>query len=88
MSWNTLTDRQKQLDRAIEGCGVTLDNSERCLKRVMDAIGANEDEAAFVRERITLRLRTQQVLKDTDDFIDRAYSMLDHFKEDDNRWKL
>lgn len=88
MSWNTLTDRQKQLDRAIEGCGVTLDNSERCLKRVMDAIDANEDEAAFVRERITLRLRTQQVLKDTDDFIDRAYRMLDHFKEDDNRWKL
>ena len=39
MSWNILTDRQKSLDRAIEQCGVKLDNSDACFRRVMNAIG-------------------------------------------------
>lgn len=88
MSWNTLTERQKQLDRAIEGCNVSLDSSESCLNRVMESIGANMDEKDFVRERITMRLRTQQVLKETDDLIDRTSRMLDFFEEDDKKWEL
>ena len=87
MSWNDLTERQKQLDRAIEGCGVKLDGSVRCLKKVMQAIGAQSDEEAFVRERIALRLRTQQLLNDTDNFIDRTNRTLDAFERDDARWK-
>lgn len=31
MSWDSLTDRQKSLDRAIEQFGVKLDNSDTCL---------------------------------------------------------
>lgn len=88
MAWNDLTDRQKQLDRAIEGCGVKLDSSDRCLKKVMKAIDAHPDEVAFVRERIALRLRTQQLLNDTDNFIDRTNRTLNRFEEDDKRWKL
>ena len=87
MAWRDLTDRQKQLDRAIVGCGVKLDGSDRCLKKVMQAIGANPDEAAFIRERITMCLRTQQLLNDTDSFIDNTDRTLDAFERDDARWK-
>lgn len=86
MAWSDLTDRQKQLDRAIEGCGVKLNSSDRCLKKVMEAIGAHPDEAAFVRERIALHLRTRQLLNDTDSFIDRTNRTLDAFEKDDARW--
>ena len=71
-----MTERQKQLDRAIDSCGVKLDNSERCLKKVSDAIGATADEMTFVRMRITLRLQTQQLLSDTDRFIDSTNRLL------------
>ena len=87
MAWNDLTERQKQLDRAIEGCGVKLDGSNRCLKKVMSVIGANDDEINFVRERIALRIRTQQLINDTDAFIDRTNKTLDAFERDDARWK-
>ena len=87
MAWRDLTDRQKQLDRAIVGCGVKLDGSDRCLIKVMQAIGALPDEMAFVRERIVMRLRTQQLLNDTDKFIDNTNRTLDAFEKDDARWK-
>ena len=87
MAWNDLTERQKQLDRAIEGCGVKLDGSNRCLKKVMSAIGANDDEINFVRERIALRIRTQQLINDTDAFIDRTNKTFNAFERDDARWK-
>ena len=88
MAWSDLTDRQKQLDHAIEGCGVNLDSSDRCLKKVMLAIGARPDEETFIKERIALRLRTQQLINDTDRFIERTNRMLDRFQEDDKRWKI
>lgn len=87
MSWNDLTNRQKLLDRAIEASGIKLDNSRSCLKKVMKAIGANADEEDFVKERIALRLRTQQLLNDTDSLIEKTEKMLDDFEKDDARWK-
>ena len=72
MDWNVLTERQKSLDRSIEACGISLDGSNSCLQNVMKAIGANSSEEAFVRSRITLRLRAQQLLSDTDSFIERT----------------
>ena len=87
MSWNDLTDRQKQLDRAIEDCGVKLDSSNRCLKKVMEAIGAHPDEEIFVRERIALRLRTLLQMNDTDRVIDNTSRTLDAFEKDDARRK-
>ena len=77
MSWNSLTDRQKLLDRAIEQCGVKLDNSDACLRRVMSAIGANASEASFVKQRIELCLRNAALLNKTDDFIANTEKMLD-----------
>lgn len=76
MSWNILTDRQKSLDRAIEQCGVKLDNSDACFRRVMNAIGASASESSFVRQRIELRLRTAALLNQTDDFISNTEKML------------
>lgn len=86
MSWNDLSDRKKLLDRAIDNCGVKLDGSKLCIKKVMQAIGANPDEEPFVRERISLLLRTKQLLNDADAFIDRTNQTLDAFESDDARW--
>lgn len=52
----------------------------------MKAIGADASEEAFVKERIALRLRTQQLLDDTGQFIDKTNKMLDEFEKDDARW--
>ena len=87
MSWNILTDRQKSLDRAIEQCGVKLDNSDACFRRVMNAIGASASESSFVRQRIELRLRTAALLNQTDDFISNTEKMLDQFEKDDEGWR-
>lgn len=87
MAWNDLTERQKQLDRAIEGCGVKLENSRSCLRRVMSKIGARASEEAFVAQRIQLRLKTQTLLSETDKFISDTEAMLDRFKKDDEEWE-
>lgn len=87
MSWNSLTDRQRALDRAIEQCGIRLDNSESCLRRVMAAIGATASEAPFVKQRIELRLRTAALLESTDDFISNTEKMLEQFEKDDEEWR-
>lgn len=87
MAWNDLTDRQKQLDRAIEASGVKLDSSRTCLRKVMGKIGANSSEEEFVAARIQLRLRTQAMLDDTDKFISDTEAMLDCFKKDDEKWE-
>lgn len=87
MAWNDLTERQKQLDRAIEGCGVKLENSKSCLRKVMNKIGASGSEEAFVAQRIQLRLKTQALLGETDKFISDTENMLDRFTKDDEEWE-
>ena len=87
MSWNILTDRQKSLDRAIEQCGIKLDNSDACFRRVMNAIGESASESSFVRQRIELRLRTAALLNQTDDFISNTEKILDQFEKDDEEWR-
>lgn len=87
MSWYDLTERQQELDRAIERSGVKLDSSNSCLRKVMRAIGAKNSEEDYVRSRIALRLKTQALLDDTDDFISKTEKMLDDFKKDDEEWE-
>lgn len=87
MGWSSLSDRQKQLDRAIEGCGVKLENSRSCLKKVLSKIGANASEESFVAQRIQLRLKTQALLGETDQFISDTEAMLDRFKKEDEEWE-
>ena len=87
MSWNDLTERQKELDRAIEQCGIKLDDSTTCLSKVMRAIGANPTEASFVKARINLHLRTRMALERADDFISKTEAMLDQFEKDDEEWR-
>lgn len=87
MKWENLTDRQKNLDKSIERCGVKLDNTEACLSNVMNAIGAKDDEAGFVRKRIEIRLRTAALLGNTDSFISNTERMLDQFEKDEEEWR-
>jgi hypothetical protein len=87
MSWNALTERQKQLDRAIDTAGVRLDSSDRCLRQIMRTIGASASEESYVRERIALRLRTEALLGETDKFISDTEVMLDRFAKDDEEWR-
>lgn len=87
MAWNDLSDREKSLDRAIEACGVKLDSSSSCLRNVMGKIGAKSSEEAFVASRIQLRLKTQDLLGETDQFIADTEAMLEKFKRDDEEWE-
>lgn len=87
MSWNILTDRQKQLDKLIDGCGVKLDATDACLRKVINAIGASASEATFIKQRIELRLRTSALLNQTDAFISNTEQMLEQFEKDDEEWR-
>lgn len=87
MAWNDLTDRQKQLDRLIDGCGIKLNSTNSCVEKVARAIGATSRELDFVRQRIELRLRTAALLDKTDALISNAERMLDQFEKDDEEWR-
>lgn len=83
MAWNDLTDRQKQLDRLIDGCGVNLNSTNSCVEKVARAIGATSSELGFVQQRIELRLRTYALLDKTDAFISNTEKMSEFFEKDD-----
>ena len=87
MTWNDLTDRQKQFDRLIDGCGVKLDATNGCVEKVARAIGATSRELDCVRQRIELRLRTATLLDMTDAFISNTERMLEQFEKDDEEWR-
>lgn len=87
MAWNDLTDRQKQLDRLIDSCGVHLDATNGCVEKVARAIGATSSKLGFVQQRIEQRLRTSALLDKTDAFISNTELMLDQFEKDDEEWR-
>lgn len=87
MSWNDLTERQKQLDRLIDSCGIKLNASSDGAEKIAKAIGATSNEVEFVQERIELRLRTAAMLDKTDSFISNTERMLDQFEKDDEEWR-
>lgn len=87
MAWNDLTDRQKQLDKLIDSCGVQLDATNGCVEKVARAIGATSSELGFVQQRIELRLKTAALLDKTDAFISNTEQMLDQFEKDDEAWR-
>lgn len=53
----------------------------------MKIIGADSSEEDFVSYRIGLRLRTQQLLGETDSFIEKTEKMLSDFEKDDAEWQ-
>ena len=87
MTWNNLTDRQKQLDKAIQVSGIALNSSDSCLRNVMNQIGASPSEKEFIKQRILLRLRAASLLDETDVFIDKTERMLEDLEKDDQEWK-
>lgn len=87
MSWNDLTDRQKQLDKLIDSCGVQFDATNGCVEKVARAIGATSSELGFVQQRIELRLKTAALLDKSDALISNTEQMLDQFVKDDEEWR-
>lgn len=87
MAWSDLTDRQKQLDKLIDGCGVKIDVTIGSIEKIARAIGATSGEIDFVRQRVELRLRTAALLDKTDKFISNTEQMLDQFEKDDEEWR-
>lgn len=87
MRWQKLTDREKELDHKIEVCGMRLDNTNGCLRNVMRRIGALQGEEAFVKSRIALRIRTANLLSDTDKQFNDMENMLERFKKEDEEWE-
>ena len=86
MAWNDLTDRQKQLDRLIDGCGIKLSSTNSCVEKVARAIGATSSELGFVQQRIELRLKTAALLDKSDAFISNTEQMLGQFEKDEE-WR-
>ena len=87
MAWSNLTDRQKQLDRLIDGCGIKLNSTNSCVEKVARTIGATSSELDFVQQRIELRLKTAALLDKSDAFISNTERMLDQFEKDDEEWR-
>ena len=87
MARSNLTDRQKQLDRLIDGCGIKLNPTNSCVEEVARVIGATSSEFGFVQQRIELRLRTAALLSKNDAFISNTEQMLDQFEKDDEEWR-
>lgn len=87
MKWDEMSIRQKSLDKAIEQCGLNLDNSDACLCRVMNAIGVTSSETSFVKQRIEFKLRTSALLNNMDNFISNTERMLGKFEKDDEEWR-
>lgn len=87
MACSDLTDRQKQLDRLIDGCGVKLNVTNDCVEKVTRAIGATGGELCFVRQRIKFQLRTAALLDKRDSFISNTERMLEQFEKDDEEWR-
>ena len=87
MACSDLTDRQKQLDKLIDGCSIKLNSTNSCVLKVARAIGATSRELDFVRQRIELRLRTAALLDKTDSFISNTERMLAQFEKDDEEWR-
>ena len=87
MACRYLTDRQKQLDRLIDGCGIKLNSTNSCVENVARAIVATSSELGFVQQRIELRLKTAALLDKSDAFISNTERMLDQFEKDDEEWR-
>lgn len=87
MACSDLTDRQKQLDRLIDGCGIKLNSTNSCVEKVARAIEATSSELGFVQQRVELRLKTAALLDKSDAFISNTERMLDQFEKDDEEWR-
>lgn len=79
LPFDELTDHQRSLCNAIDTCGVNLDNSERCLQRVMKAINADPSDAAFVKERIALNIETSNFIDFVDSQLREAEKLIKKF---------
>lgn len=86
MAWNDLSDREKELARAIGKCGIKMEMTESCLTKVMAAIGARPEEKAFVKSYMAKQITAGQLCSDVDRFIDNTNTTLDEFEKEMKRW--
>lgn len=86
----TTSQREKDLDRAIDRCGIPLEqfaNTESCVREVMRRIGATESEHDYVKSRVAVRVKTAAALGRADALIGSTEKMLDQFDQDDKEWE-
>lgn len=87
MAWKDLTEREVELAKAIDKCGIKVENTHDCLHQVMRAIGARESEAKFVAHRIQLHVKANQLIVETEDLIAKTNRMLADFDNSDKEWE-
>ncbi|MGV8093469.1 MAG: hypothetical protein AB2L24_16540 [Mangrovibacterium sp.] len=93
-AWNTLTDKEKELDRRISSIGQSnfqetqcfFDMSEKTIDDVMKKIGALPKERDFVIDRMKLYVRAGEALNRADKLIKTHSRLLDTFEKEDKKW--
>ena len=84
------SQREKDLDRAIDRCGIPLEkfeNTESCVREVMRRIEASESDYGFVKSRVAVRVKTAAALGRADTLIGSTEKMLYRFEQDDKEWE-
>lgn len=85
-----LTRREKELEHAIDHCGIPLDkfsNTDTCIRDVMRRIGASPSDYDFVRARVAVRVKTAAAIARADGLISGTEKMLSQFEQDDKEWE-
>lgn len=86
----TMTPRQKALDKAIDSCGLSLQEfkmTDVCIREVMRRINAVDSEFEFVKSRINVRVRAAEALNKADYLVSKTERTLDHFMKEDEEWE-
>ena len=86
MGFNDLSEREKELVRAIGKCQTKLEMTEECLRKVMAEIGAVHGEEAFVKSYIAKQITANQLCNDVDRFVANTNRTLDDFEKEMKRW--
>ncbi|MDJ0616774.1 MAG: hypothetical protein QNJ63_08510 [Calothrix sp. MO_192.B10] len=82
--WDSYTPRQKQLARKIEEIarayyqkkGKPLPVNNRSIAIVMNALGANPQEASFIKDRMIATSNAQEIIPRVDALINRTQTLL------------
>lgn len=85
-----MTHREKELDGAIDKCGLPLEEfsmTPSFIQDVMSRIGAESSEYDFVKSGIAARVRVAAALGRADSLINDTENMLNRFKQDDKEFE-
>lgn len=95
MGWDTLSDREKDLERIIgqiaernfDSIKHCFDMSDKTIDSVMLEIGALPFERNFVIERMNLNINIREAIKRADQVVETCECLLDVFNKEDEKWE-